>query len=587
MRYAARNLPDVNGLGKGAWYDHDAAERAIVFFKLFLTLGKERRNESFVPDDWQETIIRTLMGWKREDGTRWFREVSLWLPRKNGKSTLAAGLTLLLLYADGIYEPEGYLCANSREQTRAVFDECVRMVSEDAELEKRSQIADSTARTLSIIVPETMGSVKGLSAEARTKDGLNPTFVVFDEIHAMKGQAFDLVAKMTSGSGARKSPMFIYISTAGNEMTTVGFARWQMDDRILAGHSGIEDRLIIKFAASEQDDWTDEATWYKANPMLGRSLSIQDMRSRFAEALEDMTKEAEFKQYALNIWVSPFTGYIDGGKWDRCATIEGEPAPTLEAIAEMDTWIGCDLSATTDLTALVLIGRKDVAAGETGSGEQEAGSGERGTGEAATSGGVDAAAYFQYSPSPTARYFILPHFFLPRDGVEQKETRDGMPYRKLAKRGLMTLTEGSVVDYNHVAEFLLTTWMPRLKKFHEFCYDPFSAEMFRQTLEAAGVPCVRVAQITREVSPPTAELVKLVAARRLAHGGNELMRWMIRNVRVEKDRNDNPRLSKRGSVKRIDGIAATITGLARASVADLTPSWYDRPDAKAPTIRIG
>ncbi|MFN9114619.1 MAG: terminase TerL endonuclease subunit, partial [Bacteroidota bacterium] len=201
--------------------------------------------------------------------------------------------------------------------------------------------------------------------------------------------------------------------------------------------------------------------------------------------------------------------------------------------------------------------------------------------------GQDAAEYFQYNPSPTARYFLLPHFFLPIEGIEQKETRDGMRYRKLAERGLITLTQGAVVDYNHVLEFLLKAWMPRLKKFHEFCYDPYSAEMFRQSLEAAGVPCVKVLQVTREVAPATAELAKLVAAKRIAHGGNEIMRWMIRNVRVEKDRNDNMRLSKRGSHKRIDGPAATITGLARASVADLTPSWYDQPDAKAPTIRIG
>lgn len=460
---------------------------------------------------------------------RWYRRCDLWLPRKNGKSVLAAGVSLYLLFGDQEAGAELYLLANDKEQASIVFKEAARMVRAAPDLNDRAQIFDS-ARTKSIVYPEQMSSLQALSSLPQNKDGLNPSGVVFDEIHELRD--FELWDKMTTGSATRRQPLTFVISTAGSDRHTVGWREYQADKRILAGKSRIENRLVVIYEAGPKDDWKKESTWKRANPGYGVTIKPLEFRSLFNEALEDASKEAAFKRYFLNIWTGQNTGWLDVDDWDACGT-----PIDLDRVAGMPCWLGIDLSKRSDLTATVALFREDQDAGR--------------------------------------RYHVLPHFFVPEENIELKEKRDGVPYREWAKAGHITLTPGNVVDYAAVRDLILEDWARRFQ-IREVAYDPYNATHLAGELSAAGLTCVEFIQSIKHVSPPTMEMKNLVLEGKIAHGGNPVLRWMIENVAVITDVNGNERLTKKGSTSRIDGLAALVTGLGRASVGDVAPSVYEQ-----------
>ncbi|QQS08685.1 MAG: terminase large subunit [Phycisphaerales bacterium] len=515
-----------------AYFDKEQANRACQFFELFLTHTKgEWAGQPFIPHDWQrDQIIRPLFGWRRKsDGLRWYRRCDLWVPRKNGKSTLAAGVALYLLFGDEEAGAELYLLANDKEQASIVFREAARMVRACPDLNDRSQVFDS-ARTKSIVYPEQMSSLQALSSLPQNKDGLNPSGVVFDEIHELRD--FELWDKMTTGSATRRQPLTFVISTAGYDRHTVGWREYVQDKRILEGKSRIEDRLVVIYEAGPKDDWKQESTWKKANPGYGVTIKPREFRSLFNEALEDASKEAAFKRYFLNIWTGQKTGWLDVEDWDKCA---GQVDPAV--MASLQAWLGLDLSKRSDLTALVSL--------------------------------------FRQSEGGAKRFYVLPHFFVPEDNIDLKEKRDGVPYREWAKAGHVTLTPGNVVDYAAIREKILEDWARRFQ-IREVAYDPYNATQIANELTAAGMTCAEIIQTIKHVSPATMELKNLVLEGKISHGGNPVLRWMVENVAVISDVNGNERLTKKGSTSRIDGLAALVTALVRASVADVAPSVYEK-----------
>lgn len=516
--------------GKDAWFDAAAADRVCKFFEHCLTLTKaEFAGQPFRLSPWQRDLyIRPLFGWKRPDGTRWYSRADLWIPRKNGKTELVAGVCNYLLFADGELGAEIYLMANDKTQADIAFTAAKAMVEACEELKDRSQIYDSD-RTKAVFYPETFSSLQAITSEPKNKDGLNPSAAVFDEIHESKNDA--LFGKMTTGSGTRRQPITMCISTAGADRHTIGWREYQADKRILAGKSKIDDRLVVIFEAGPDDDWRKEKTWRKANPEYGRGLKPQRFKSFFREALEDPVKEASFKRYHLNIWTSDATGWIPVEKWDECGG-----KVDLEKCAELDCWVGLDLSKRSDLTAGVCV--------------------------------------FRDRTEP-ARYLLHAHFWVPGEGIELKEKRDGVPYREWASMGLLTLTPGDCVEYAMIQEHVAERWARRFK-IREIPYDPYNANMLADSLGRAGLTMVEFPQQPRYVCPPTMELKNLVLEGRIAHGGNPILRWMVGNAQVIVDVNGNERLTKKASTARIDGLAATINALGRASVAESSVSVYQQ-----------
>ncbi len=512
--------------GKGAWFDVAAADRFCQFVELFCVYTKaEWAGKPFVLAPWQRAIVRQLFGWKRPDGLRWYRRLDLWIPRKNGKSEITAIIALYCLYADHEPSAEVYVVANSKEQAAIVFKAACTMIKHSPELQAMSKTFDSV-RTKAIVVAQTMSSMQAVSAEPKNKDGLNPSCVVFDELHELTDQK--LWDKMTTADGARRQPLLVVISTAGNDRNSIGYREYSQSKRILQGRSRIRDRLVYIFEASPDDDWKDPKTWAKANPGLGISVKLSKLQSMAAEAKEDEAKEAAFKRYHLNIWVGARTGWIEVERWDACAR-----NLDFGLLQQCPMWIGLDLSKRSDLTA--------------------------------------ATGIFKL---PDSTYAMISHGFVPGEEIERKEERDGVPYRRWAKSGLLTLTPGACVEYSWVRDWILLHWARKFDV-REIAYDPYQANLLVSAFEAVDLTTVEVIQTVKFVSPATALLKALVMGQKLIHDGSDLLRWQIENVAVIKDINENERLTKKASTSRIDNLSAGVTALSRASVDGAAPSVYE------------
>lgn len=435
-----------------------------------------------------------------------------------------------MLFADGEMGPEVYLCANDKKQAGIVFTAVKNMIENEPspkELAPRCEIFDS-AHTKSVLVHETSGVMQAITSTPVNKDGFMPSCVIFDEIHEMRRA--DFFSKMTTGSGTRQQPLTIVISTAGKDLTTLGYAEYLVDKRIIDGKSKISDRCVVIYEASPQDDWTSEETWKKANPNYGVAIRPREFESKFAEALEDPEKEADFKRYFLNIWVSEASGWLKMPQWDACSD-----AVDLERLAKLPCWVGMDLSKRSDLTAAVCVWREELDDGP--------------------------------------MYHVLPHFWIPEDGLDAKAHRDIAPYRTWEKAGLLTVTPGQCTDYAFVRDHILD-WNAKYAV-QELCFDEYNATMVAGELQEAGMTVVPIAQTHKNVAPATMELKNIVLQKRLKHGGNPMLRWNVDNVRVYSDRNGGESLSKKASRRRIDGLAALVTAMVRASVGDDTTSVYE------------
>lgn len=503
------------------WFDEAAAERAISFYPLFLRhLKGEWAGRPFELDEWQKRdIIGPLFGWKNRDGTRRYTRCDAWLPRKNGKSTLAAGVALYLMWADGEPAAEVYGAANDKEQAKIVFKDAAAMVKGSPDL-----VGDIQIFKQSMVCPTSLSSYTVLSSESENKDGLNIHGLVWDEFHEVKDQ--DLYDKLTTASGSRRQPLMFLISTAGFDQTSLGYKEYLLDRKILDGKVRRDNRLVVIYEAGKDDNWRDPKTWAKANPGWGGSVKPAYIRAQFEEAKIDAAKEQAFRRYHCNQWTSSLTGWMDMDAWDRCAE-----QINLQGLLNEKCWIGLDLSKRNDITAAAALFRRGVK----GSGSEV--------------------------------YTVLVQCFMPEEGIEDREARDGIPYRDWSRQGFITLTPGNVIDYQFIRT-RVQQW-GRLYKVQEIAYDPYSAtQLALQLQDEDGFTCVEFAQSMKLLSPPTKELHALVLQRRFEHGGNPVLRWMAENAVVITDSNENQKVTKKNSKKRVDGVVATINALGR-SMADV------------------
>lgn len=279
----------------GAWWDEGSAQRACAFFPAMLrhTEG-EWAGKPFYLRDWQrDQIVRPLFGWKREDGTRLYRSAWIEIPRKNGKTELAAGLALLLIFVDQEFGGQGYSMAVDEDQAKIVFNKATVMVSMNEALSNRLELLKK-----SIFCPALQSSFKPLSSGPRGKHGFSPTFAIGDEVHEWRdGELADVVHK---GTAARRQPLEIYITTAG--INGIGYA-WEQHElalEIIAGDVIDPTFLPVIFAAGENDDWTKEETWRKANPNYGISVKPDYMREEAAKAARSPRAENDFRRFHLN-----------------------------------------------------------------------------------------------------------------------------------------------------------------------------------------------------------------------------------------------------------------------------------------------
>lgn len=506
-------------------YDKKKADHAVAFIQnLKHTKGKWDGKPFFLLP-WQEQIVRDIFGIVNAEGKRQFRSAYIEIPKKNGKSELAAAIALYLLYGDGEASAEVYSCANDRSQASIVFDVAKRMVEKSPALLKRSKIAAATKR---IVNYRNAGFYQVLSAETGTKHGLNISGLVFDEIHAQPNRK--LYDVMTKGSGdAREQPLFFIITTAGTDKESICYELHTKALDIMNGRKIDHSFYPVIYGLSDEDDWNDEANWYKANPSLGYTISIDRVRDAYRDALENPAEENVFKQLRLNIWTNSTVVWIPEHIYER-GNLPINPAE-LEG---RDCYAGLDLSSTSDITALVLV----------------------------------------FPPrTENEKYIVLPFFWLPEETLELRCRRDHVLYDVWQRQGYILTTEGNVIHYGFIERFI-----ERLgEKYHiiEIAYDRWNATQMVQNLEDMGFTMVPFGQGFKDMSPPSKELYKLLMEGNINHGSNPVLKWMAQNVVMRQDPAGNIKPDKERSVEKIDGIVALIMGLDRCIRSAPATSVYD------------
>lgn len=455
-----------------------------------------------------------MFGWQREDGTRRYRTGYIEIGKKNGKSTLFAGIGLYLLVADGEAGAEVYSAACDRDQASIIFNESARMVAASPALANHIESVPSRKE---LRFPKTNSKMKALSADVPTKEGLNASAILFDELHRQKNR--DLWDTLLYSGAARRQPLGLAITTAGYDRESICYEQRKYAEMVL--EDGVHDWtfLPVIYGAGEKDDWTKVGAWRKANPSYGVTIKADGMRQACREAQETPAKENAFRRYRLSQWTEQKTRWLSLAKWDACGgAVRGD-------LSGRECFGGLDLGSTTDLCALSLV-----------------------------------------FPRAADSYDVLWEFWAPEDNARERSRIDRVPYVQWAKDGLLRLTPGNVADYG----FIFRRVSDLAGKYHirEIAVDRWQSEHISQLLAGEGIEVVPFGQGFASMSAPTKELEKLVLGSRLRHGGNPVARWMAGNVSVKQDAAENLKPIKTNPKDRIDGIVATIMALGRAMVAE-------------------
>lgn len=494
-------------------YEKSKADRAVKFIQNLCHTKGKWAGKKFLLLPWQEQIVRDIFGIVREDGKRQFLTAYVEIPKKQGKSELAAAIALYLLYADNEASAEVYGAACDRNQASIVFDVAKQMVMMNPALMKRSKI---TAATKRIVNYSNAGFYQVLSAETGTKHGLNVSGLVFDEIHAQPNRK--LYDVLTKGSGdAREQPLFFIITTAGTDKQSICYELHTKALDIMAGRKADSTFYPVVYGLEEGDDWNDEANWYKANPSLGHTIKIERVREAYQNALDNPAEENVFKQLRLNMWTNSTVVWIPEHIYDK-----GNDLIDVASLSGRDCYAGLDLSSTSDITAFVLV----------------------------------------FPPrSENEKYIVLPFFWLPEETLELRCRRDHVLYDVWERQGFIQTTEGNVIHYGFIERFIEDLGT----KYHikEIAYDRWNATQMVQNLEDEGFTMVPFGQGFKDMSPPSKELYKLLMEGNILHGGNPVLKWMAQNVVMRQDPAGNIKPDKERSVEKIDGIVALIMGLDR------------------------
>lgn len=500
------------------WFDKAAADRAERFFETCLTHTKgEWAGTPLKLATWQaERIIRPLFGWKRADGTRRYRTAYIQIPRKAGKSTLAAGIALYLLMADGEPGAEVYSAAADREQAAIVFEMAKNMAEASEPLRKRVQ---PFKRALT--VPSTASSYKVLSSEAYTKHGLSAHGIVVDEVHVLPDR--ELWDVLTTSTGARRQPLTVAITTAGFDRHSLCFELYDYGCKVRDGIIDDPAFLPVIYEAEPDDDWKSPQTWRKANPGFGVSVKEEYFAAECAKAQQMPTYENTFKRLLLNIWTEQDTRWLPMDAWDAC----GGELPDLEG---RPCYAGLDLSTTTDITALVLA----------------------------------------FPIGPTV--YLLPFFWVPQEGIHKRAKRDRVPYDVWVRQGHIEATAGSVIDYDAIRAKINA--LAERFNIREIAVDRWNATQLATQLTGDGFEIVAFGQGYASMSAPCKELEKRVLGREINHGNNPVLRWMASSVSVTMDPAGNMKADKAKSSERIDGIVAALMALGRVIANDENAGTY-------------
>ena len=508
-------------------YDKAKADRAVKFIENLCHTKGKWAGKRFWLLPWQEQLIRDIFGIVKPDGYRQFRTAFVEICKKVGKSELAAAVALYLLYADNEPSAEVYGAAADRQQASIVFDVARQMVEMSPALLKRSKLMTATKR---IVNYGNSGYYQVLSAEVGGKHGFSVSGLVFDEIHTQPNrQLYDVLTK--GSSDARQNPLHFIITTAGTDRHSIAYELHTKAVDILEGRRVDPTFYPVVHGLKDDEDWEDEANWYKVNPSLGYTVDIERLRDAYREAKQNPADEVTFKWLRLNMWVSSTVAWIPDAIF-----MKGNEEIDLAALEGRDCYGGLDLSSTGDITALVLM----------------------------------------FPPrDEDEKYILLPFFWVPEETIPQRVKAASVPYDIWERQGYLLSTEGNVIHYDFIEKFINDL----AEKYHivEIAVDRWNATQMIQNLEGDGFTMVPFGQGFASMSGPTKDFYRLLMEGQIIHGGHPVLRWMAGNVVVDTDPAGNIKVTKAKSKEKIDGIVAAIMALDRCIRNQTEPqgSVYD------------
>lgn len=511
-------------------YDHDAAMHALQFIESFEHIKGQWDGAPLKLMRWQTFgIILPLFGLMNPDGTRQYREATIFIPRKNGKSNLAAPVALYMLFADSEAGAEVYGAAYDKKQAGIVFRVALNMLKRDETLFDLAHVQRNKKR---INDPATGGFYQALSREAASSEGYDAHAVIFDELHTQKTRYMWDV--LTTAQGTREQPLVFTISTAGEDKeNSICGQEWKYSEQVINGV--IDDPTRFAYIETAEDyldredaHWSDRSAWYFCNPGLERpGFDDEDLEGGFRklsefEAAVKKAREVPARQGPLlrryfNVWVKDTNKFIKMEDWKKCG---GELIE--ENLYGMKAWGGLDLAQKIDIAAWVL--------------------------------NVPDPEY-----PDSGRVNIIPRFFVPRETMIERTRDDKVPYDQWVREGYVIATPGNTIDYEAIFNHIM--FDAEMFNIQSIGFDRWGADWIVQQLDEIGLTVVPVGQGFKDMAAPTKWLVQLVLSERLNHGSNPVLRWMCSNMSVKTDDADNYKPSKKRSTEKIDGMVATIMAL--------------------------
>ncbi|MBP5172784.1 MAG: terminase large subunit [Bacteroidales bacterium] len=502
-----RHIADLGRqMETGLTYDTRAAARAVKFIERLRHTKGQWAGDPLLLEGWQKFIVGSIFGWKRPDGTRRFRRAYIEVARKNGKTTLAAGISLYMLYADGEQRAEVYSVAAVRDQAKICFSDAKQAVI-GSDLSKRVKVWSN-----SLTYEPTASTYKALSSDAGIHDGYSPSCVIVDEYHAHPNN--DMYDVMVSGTGARKQPLMFIITTAGFNKNYPCYAFRQNALNVLRGITEDDSLFVAIFTMDDGDAWDDPKNWIKANPNLGVSVFEDYIAEQVADAKNRPEAVRNVKTKHLNMWVDAETTWILDEKWMLCTG--DTPVEDLDGCT---CWGGLDLSNVSDITAFALVFNEN------------------------------------------DRYQVLTFFWIPEDSLQDKIRNSNASFGAWVDRGFVTVTPGNVTDYDFVERDIL-----RICEKYDvrgIAYDRWNSSQAVIHLQEEGLEMSPFGQGYGSMSAPTKELERLALTQQLEHFGNPVLRWMIASVAISTDPAGNIKPDKSKSSQKIDGVVAVIEAVGQ------------------------
>lgn len=507
------------------FYDDKAANSAVRYIESRIRHVKgELAGQLLKLETWQkDEIIKPLFGWKnKKTGLRKFQSAYIEIPKKSGKSFLAASMAAIFLDIEQEGGSEIVGVAWGRKQASLVFEAVKEVIKKSPELSKKCTIYRN-----SITAPDHIGGTKSyqiLSKEAGGEDGINPQLAIIDELHVHKNG--DVVEMVEKSMASRKQPLSFVITTAGSDLYGIGYQRSQYAIDVAKGIIQDERLLVCVYQADKDADPFDEKTWKLANPNYGVSVYPESYEREAAKARMSAASLNSFKRYYLNIWTSTADGWINDDVWQNSSKIKLEDLPF--DLSDYECYGGLDLSSRSDITAFSLVWKIE------------------------------------------GKLYSLNWFWLPEDKGSLSADDSNIQYRDWVKNGYITETGGNVVDY----DFILHTIneLNQIYKIKMVAFDNWNSQHIAPQLHEIGIELIEFRQGYKSMNLPTKEMEKEVQKGNFEHFGNPVLRWMAGNATVMSDPAGNVKVIKdiKMPQKKVDGIISNIMAFGL---------WLDEPES--------